>query len=479
MVTAGYTFDRFYLPDWPRNGHVGAHAPRVARRGGLPGTYSPAGRARCASCCWCPRRRPPASIAKPSGTRSRWSAPGTPIPPRRSGSSVPTSPARSTRSRASCARTVRSGTSARSASSAEPRRHPPTARCSKRVPRSSMAGAWSRSRPPRIPFRSGSARSSAISASIDPAWAEGHGLAVLHESNTTFGSSSVKQAAAPSRLDADRLPAAHLPAARGRSRRRDDRAPAGPDAGADPAREPRGVDAHRSAPPARARPHRRRRRGDDGIGLRCVAPRAVPRRRDHRHGRTRHAVPGARGAAHLAGYAARVLRQLHAGVPPGVRLVHARRDRRVQLSAGGGSRALGRERQQVEQADIPDLVRPRHLQRRPGAGRQRQSGGLRRPGDPQEGRQRPRRQGAARLGQRDRPDWLRTAGGLPARGREQLPAPGDRERCASARVGRAIGARLADHRWRSCSRSAGTCGSWPGRSRSSADVPTWPARPST
>ena len=33
--------------------------------------------------------------------------------------------------------------------------------------------------------------------SIDPAWAEGHGLAVLHESNTTFGSSSVRNAIFP------------------------------------------------------------------------------------------------------------------------------------------------------------------------------------------------------------------------------------------------------------------------------------------
>ena len=35
------------------------------------------GTASCASCCWSPRRRPPASIAKPSATRSRWSALGT------------------------------------------------------------------------------------------------------------------------------------------------------------------------------------------------------------------------------------------------------------------------------------------------------------------------------------------------------------------------------------------------------------------
>ena len=167
MVTAGYTFDRFYLPDWPRNGHA-AHMHRESPGAVVFRGRTPSGQGTLRVVLLVPET-PTAGLHR-EALRNALTLVRT----------WDTNPASEIRilgphfsgSVDSLARVLRedrrSGTSARSASSAEPRRHPPTARCSKRAPRSSMAGAWSRSRPPRILFRSGSARSSAISARSIP-----------------------------------------------------------------------------------------------------------------------------------------------------------------------------------------------------------------------------------------------------------------------------------------------------------------------
>ena len=136
----------------------GAHASRVARCGGLPGTHARrTGQAACRAAGagdadrGSPSRgAPQCAHARPHlGRQSRLGAPD------------PRSQLLRLR-RLALARPARgrgdSGTAAGSASSAGARPLPPIARCSRQARRSSRAGGWLRSPRPRIPSRSGSAR---------------------------------------------------------------------------------------------------------------------------------------------------------------------------------------------------------------------------------------------------------------------------------------------------------------------------------